>query len=132
MARNEHPIEKTESLGHVVKVQQVIDFIVLSELQNGQMYASELEQRIIQTLGNHVGVNDAYLSQRLKTLAENGHVFRKWEGDSRYNRYYRITDSGMEYFKGLLRELPDRVKKAQQVYSSFDSYMSKFGKMSTK
>lgn len=132
MPRNENPIEKTESLGHVVKVQQVIDFIVLSELQVGQLYASELEQRIIQALGGNVGVNDAYLSQRLKTLADNGHVFRKWDGDNRYNRFYRITDSGMEYFKGLLRELPDRVKKAQQVYSQFDTYMSKFGKINLK
>ena len=67
MPRNENPIEKSESLGHVVKVQQVIDFIVLSDLINGQRYHSEMEQFIIQTLGG-VGVNDAYFSNRLKAL----------------------------------------------------------------
>jgi PadR family transcriptional regulator PadR len=132
MARNENPIEKTESLGHVVKVQQVIDFIVLSELQEGQLYASELEQRIIQVLGGNVGVNDAYLSQRLKTLAEKGHVLRNWENDNRYNRFYRITVTGMEYFKELLGELPDRVKRAQQVYNRFDKYVGKFDKLNLK
>ena len=129
MARNENPIEKQESLGYVVKVQQVIDFIVLSELQDGQLYAKELEQRIILALGGSVGVNDGYLSQRLKTLAEQGHVTRKWEGDNRYNRFYRITDVGMDYFKGLMRELPDRVKRAQQVYNRFETYIDKYGKM---
>ncbi|CAM4041351.1 helix-turn-helix transcriptional regulator [Paenibacillus alkaliterrae] len=129
MARNENPIEKQESLGYVVKVQQVIDFIVLSELQDGQLYAKELEQRIILALGGSVGVNDGYLSQRLKTLAEQGHVTRKWEGDNRYNRFYRISDAGMDYFKGLMRELPDRVKRAQQVYNRFETYMDKYGKM---
>ncbi|WP_169091287.1 PadR family transcriptional regulator [Paenibacillus sp. PL91] len=129
MARNENPIEKQESLGYVVKVQQVIDFIVLSELQGGQLYAKELEQRIILALGGSVGVNDGYLSQRLKTLAEQGHVTRKWEGDNRYNRFYQITDAGMDYFKGLMRELPDRVKRAQQVYNRFETYINKYGKM---
>ncbi|OME70105.1 PadR family transcriptional regulator [Paenibacillus sp. FSL A5-0031] len=129
MARNENPIEKQESLGYVVKVQQVIDFIVLSELQSGQLYAKELEERIILALGGSVGVNDGYLSQRLKTLADQGHVTRKWEGDNRYNRFYRITESGMDYFKSLMRELPDRVKRAQQVYNRFESYIDKYGKM---
>jgi PadR family transcriptional regulator PadR len=130
MPRNDHPIEKTESLGHVVKVQQVIDLIVLSYLMNnGRRYHSEMEQFITSTLGGDVGVNDAYFSQRLKALAESGHVNRQWDGDNRYNRFYTITDSGVEYLKGLLRDLPSRVKKAQQVYSLFDNYMAKFGKM---
>lgn len=131
MPRNENPIEKTESLGHVVKVQQVIDFIVLSDLMKGRRYHSEMEQFIIQTLDG-VGVNDAYFSQRLRALAESGHVKREWESDNRYNRFYEITDSGVEYFKKLLRELPDRIKLAQRVYSLFDNYMAKFDKMSLK
>ncbi|MCA0754202.1 PadR family transcriptional regulator [Paenibacillus sp. N4] len=129
MARNENPIEKQESLGYVVKVQLVIDFIVLSELQDGELYAKEIEQRIIMALGGTVGVNDGYLSQRLKTLTDQGHVTRRWEGDNRYNRFYRITDSGREYFKGLMRELPERVKRAQQVYSRFNHYIDKYGKL---
>lgn len=128
MPRNENPIEKTDSLGHVVKVQQVIDFIVLSDLINGDArYHSEMEQYITKTLGG-VGVNDAYFSKRLKVLTDSGHVVRRWDGDNRYNRYYRITDTGEEYFKQLLRDLPDRVKLAQKVYGLFDSYMAKYGK----
>jgi DNA-binding HxlR family transcriptional regulator len=131
MPRNENPIEKQESLGHVVKVQQVIDCIVLSHLMNGRRYHSEMEQFITQTLDG-VGVNDAYFSQRLKALAESGHVNRQWEGDNRYNRFYDITESGVEYFKLLLQDLPDRVKMAQRVYGLFENYMAKFGKMSLK
>lgn len=132
MPRNENPIEKTDSLGHVVKVQQVIDFIVLSDLINGETrYHSEMEQFITKTLDG-VGVNDAYFSRRLQALTESGHVVRQWEGDNRYNRFYRITDSGREYFKQLLRDLPERVKLAQKVYGLFDSFMAKYGKMSLK
>lgn len=128
MPRNENPIEKSESLGHVVKVQQVIDFIVLSDLLNGRRYHSEMEQFIITTLEG-VGVNDAYFSQRLKELTKSGHVNRHWDGDNRYNRYYEITESGLVYFKLLLRDLPERVKLAQKVYTLFDNYVAKFGKL---
>ncbi|MFD2614627.1 PadR family transcriptional regulator [Paenibacillus gansuensis] len=132
MPRNENPIEKTESLGHVVKVQQVIDFIVLSDLMNGgTRYHSEMEQHITKTLGG-VGVNDAYFSQRLRALAEGGHVVRQWDGDNRYNRFYRITDAGEEYFKQLLRDLPERVNLAKKVYGLFDAHLAKYSKMSLK
>ncbi len=126
MARNENPIEKQESLGYVVKVQQVIDFVVLSELQQGRLYAKEIEQRIILALGGSVGVNDGYLSQRLKALSDQGHVTRRWESDNRYNRYYQITDYGMDYFQALVRELPDRVNRAKQVYNRFENYMKRY------
>ncbi|MEK4105561.1 hypothetical protein NST28_15895 [Paenibacillus sp. FSL R10-2791] len=79
-----------------------------------------------------VGVNDTYFIQRLRALGENGHVNRQWEGDNRYNRFYEITDSGMEYFKLLLRDLPERVKMAQRVYTLLDNYIAKFGKMNLK
>ncbi|MBB3113373.1 DNA-binding PadR family transcriptional regulator [Paenibacillus phyllosphaerae] len=131
MPRNENPIEKNETLGHVVKVQQVIDFIVLSYLMDGRRYHSEMEQYITKTLDG-VGVNDAYFSQRLRALAESGHVQREWETDNRYNRFYEITDSGVEYFKMLLKDLPDRVKLAQRVYGLFDSYIAKFNKVNLK
>ncbi|SFJ54385.1 DNA-binding transcriptional regulator, PadR family [Paenibacillus sp. UNC496MF] len=131
MPRNQHPIEKTESFGQVLKVQQVIDFMVLSDLLNGQRYHSEMEQFITQTFEG-VGVNDAYFSSRLKALAESGHVTRHWDGDNRYNRYYQITDSGVTYFKLMLRELPDRVKRAKRVYDRFETYIQKFGSMHLK
>lgn len=132
MPRNESPLEKEESLGYVVKVQQVIDFIVLAELQkNGRLYAREMDQEIIRILDG-VGVNDSYLSQRLKKLAESGHVKRQWDGDNRYNRYYEITDLGVEYFKLLLRDLPDRVKQALRVYTLFDNYIKQYGHVNLK
>ena len=132
MPRNENPIEKEGSLGHMVKVQQVIDFIVLSDLVNGETrYHSEMEQHLTNSLGR-VGVNDAYFSQRLRALAESGHVVREWKDNNRYNRFYRITDSGEAYFKLLLRELPERVKLAQKVYGLFESYIAKYSKMSLK
>lgn len=137
MPRNERPLEKNKSLGHIVKVQQVIDFIVLSDLMKGQRYHSEMEQFITHTLSgstqdslsSRVGVNDAYFSQRLQALTEKGHVSRHWEGDNRYNRYYEITESGRDYFKKLLRELPEQVKLAQQVYDVFSQYVAAFHKI---
>lgn len=131
MPRNENPIEKSESLGQVVKVQQVIDFFVLSDLMNGQRYHSEMEQFITQTLDG-VGVNNAYFSNRLKVLYESGHVTRHWDGDNRYNRFYRITDAGVEYFKIMLRELPEKVQRAKRVYDRFETYIEKFDRMNLK
>ncbi len=132
MPREEDPIQKEESLGNVVKVQQVIDFIVLSKLmEEKRLYHSKMKRFIIDTLDG-VGVNEAYFSKRLQTLAEKGHVIREWEDENRYNRFYEITDSGVDYFKRLLQELPDRVKMAQRVYELFDQYLGKFGKMNLK
>lgn len=125
--RNQAPVEKELTLGHVVKVQQVIDFIVLSELQQGRRYGKQIDQVIIQSL-NGVGVNDSYLAQRLKVLAEKGHATSKWEDDNRYNRYYEITDSGIEYFEQLLSELPERVDLALKVYNLFDKMLKKHDK----
>ncbi|MFE5321611.1 PadR family transcriptional regulator [Paenibacillus sp. NPDC056579] len=125
--RNQEPIEKESSLGHVVKVQQVIDFIVLAELQKGRRYGKQIDQVIIQSLDG-VGVNDSYLAQRLKVLAEKGHATSRWEDDNRYNRYYEITDLGMEYFQQLAKELPERVDLALKVYKLFGSMLKKYDK----
>jgi PadR family transcriptional regulator PadR len=125
--RNQDPIEKDSTLGHVIKVQQVIDFIVLAELQNGRRYGKQIDQVIIQSL-NGVGVNDSYLAQRLKSLAEKGHATSQWDSDNRYNRYYDITDSGIEYFNQLVRELPERVELALKVYQLFDKMIQKYDK----
>lgn len=127
MRNAEHKVEKEFSLGHVVKVQQVIDYIVLAELQNGRRYGKQLDQVITQAL-HGVGVNDSYLAQRLKKLAANGHATSRWEDDNRYNRYYEITDSGVEYFNQLQRDLPERVALALKVYKLFDQTMKKYGK----
>lgn len=124
--RNTDPkIEKESSLGHVVKVQHVIDFIVLAELQNGRRYGKQLDQTITQTL-HGVGVNDSYLAQRLKKLAEKGHATSQWDDDNRYNRYYEITESGIEYFDQLKRDLPERVSLALKVYKLFENTVKKY------
>lgn len=133
MPRNEYPLSKQVSLNNIVRVQQVIDFFVLSELQRGRLYGSELEQQIITALGKqsprNVGVNNGYLSARLKKLAEDGHVTRVWEGDNRYNRYYSITPQGNDYFKQLLKELPDQVDLAIQTYMNFKHYINRYGQV---
>ncbi|ALS09969.1 PadR family transcriptional regulator (plasmid) [Paenibacillus peoriae] len=133
MPRNEYPLSKQVSLNNIVRVQQVIDFFVLSELQRGRLYGSELEQQIIAALGKqsprNVGVNNGYLSARLKKLTEDGHVTRVWEGDNRYNRYYSITPQGNDYFKQLLKELPDQVDLAIHTYTNFKHYIDRYGQV---
>jgi len=132
MPREQDPIEKDESLGSVVKVQEVIDFIVLSDLQkNGRLYQSQLERNII-TILEGVGVNKAYLVQRLRKLAEAGHLWREWDTDRRYNRYYEITDEGLNYFKKMMKDLPVRVQRAQRVYKLFDDLIGQYNKMDLK
>ncbi len=90
--RNTDKVEKESTLGSVAKVQRAIDFMVLADLQKGERYGKQIDQDIIQALDG-VGVNDSYLSQRLKKLAEKGHATSRWENDNRYNRYYEITPS---------------------------------------
>lgn len=127
--RNVEPkVHKEESLGHVVKVQQVIDYMVLAELQRGRRYGKQLDQLITQSLDG-VGVNDSYLAQRLKKLAAKGHATSRWEDDNRYNRYYEITPSGIEYFNQLQRDLPERVALAMKVYKLFDAALKRHGKL---
>ncbi|WP_128893890.1 PadR family transcriptional regulator [Longirhabdus pacifica] len=124
MPRKHDPVEKESTLGHLIKVQQVIDFVVLSELKSGkQFYVSELDQKIAEALGG-VGVNDSYLSARLKKLYENGHVVREWKGDDRYNRYYQITEDGQAYLNMMLDDIAERAKLAQKVYSNFEKYIN--------
>lgn len=124
--RNPNTIEKEESLGNVVKVQKVIDFMVLGVLQQaGEQYNNQMEQFIIHKLDG-IGVNNAYLTTRLQILFDLGHVTRRWDGDNRFNRIYKITDNGKFYFQQLLRELPDRVHLAQKAYNRFDSYIKEF------
>lgn len=123
--RNQNTTPKETTLGHVVKVQQVIDFIVLAELQNGKRYGQQIDEAIIKQLGG-VGVNNAYLNARLRKLSSLGHVSDYWDSDVRYFRYYEITDSGLEYFNQLLKELPERVELAQSVYSKFQRIMETY------
>lgn len=123
--RNQHPIVKDESLGHLIKVQQFIDFMVLAELQKGRFYGKQLEEAIIKALDG-VGVNDGYLSTRLRKLASLGHVSDYWDSDQRYFRFYEITDSGIEYFQQLVRDLPEKVTLAIKVYSKVEKILRKY------
>jgi PadR family transcriptional regulator PadR len=131
MPRDPNPIEKEHALGYVLKVQQVIDFIVLSELHEGRRYHKELEKAIITNL-DRVGVNDAYFSQRLKKLTDMGHLSRVWKDDNRYNRYYDITDAGRVYFNEMLRDLPVRVERALKVYTLFGDLIAKYDHVNLK
>ncbi|NHN34740.1 PadR family transcriptional regulator [Paenibacillus agricola] len=118
--------QKHETLGSVVKVQQVIDFMVLGVLQQqGKQYNNQMEQFILRKLDG-TGVNNAYLTTRLQFLFDKGHVDRWWDGDKRFNRFYSITGSGVTYFLQLKLELPERVELAQKVYRQFDSYIHEF------
>lgn len=124
MRESEIRLEKESSLGHVVRVQHVIDYMVLAELQHGRRYGKQIDRVITMTLQG-VGVNDSYLAQRLKKLAEQGHATSRWDDDNRYNRYYEITDSGREYFNQLQRDLPERVALALKVYKLFEQTIQK-------
>ncbi|QQZ64681.1 helix-turn-helix transcriptional regulator (plasmid) [Paenibacillus sonchi] len=99
--------------------------MVLAELQKGRRYGKQMDQAIIHALDG-VGVNDGYLSTRLRKLSSLGHVSDYWDSDQRYFRYYEITESGLEYFQQLLRDLPERVDLALKVYLKFQSIILKY------
>lgn len=116
--------DKQPSLGHVVKVREVIDCIVLGELKRStKCYIYDLEQRIHNIL-QITGVSVGYLHDRLKKLLEYGYVKREWDNpDSRNKRYYWLTQSGETYFYQVLEEMPIKVDIAVEIYNNFQQYI---------
>ncbi|SDP29731.1 hypothetical protein SAMN04487897_1695 [Paenibacillus sp. yr247] len=125
-------IKPDERLGNVVKVYEVLEYIVLAELMKKNDYAQNLEQTIIKSLAN-VGVNKGFLSQRLTSLIESGKVEKiGTDPDHRSRQLLRITEAGIEYFKRIASELPAKVKLAKKTYTAFEAYMDQYATMSLK
>jgi len=125
-------IKPEETLGKVVKVYEVLEYIVLAELMKKDDYAQNLEQTIIKSLAN-VGVNKGFLSQRLHSLIESGKIEKiGTDPTHRSRQLLRITQVGADYFKFIASELPAKVTLAKKTYTAFEKYMDQFATMSLK
>lgn len=125
-------IKPEETLGNVVKVYEVLEYIVLAELMKKNDYAQNLEQTIIKSLDN-VGVNKGFLSQRLTSMIESGKVEKIGTDPFHKSRQLlRITEEGIDYFKRIASELPEKVKLAKRTYAAFEMYMDQYGSLSLK
>jgi DNA-binding PadR family transcriptional regulator len=120
--------DKENKVSRILKVQELIDFFVLGEIQEKPKYVRELDEAMVKKLSN-IGVNVSYMSRRIDFLSKEGYVERFWEHeDKRYNHYCKITPAGITYFNMLLTGVPDKVKLALKFYQSLDHYIkSSFG-----
>ncbi|SED08480.1 hypothetical protein [Paenibacillus sp. GP183] len=123
-------IAKTDTLGNIVKVQEIIEYIILAELMTkGATYLQDLEQRIIAYLDG-VGANTGYLSQRTTKMIATGKIERiGTDPQHRSRQLLRITPEGIDYLKKVMVDASHRVSLAKKTYSAFETYMDKFNKM---
>ena len=120
-------------LGNVVKVYEVLEYIVLAELMTVRIdYSQNLEQKIIKILGN-VGINKGFLSQRINSLIISGKIEKVGiDPEHRSRQFLRITEDGIVYLKKIMAELPAKVQLAKRTYTAFEAYMDQYGKMTLK
>ncbi|RUS44998.1 PadR family transcriptional regulator [Cohnella sp. AR92] len=126
-------VDKDETLGNIVKVSEILEYIVLAELMtHGPTFQQNLEQRIIEVL-DRVGVNKGYLSQRTSKLIETGKVEHVGiDPEHRSRHFLSITEDGVDYLKKLMQEVPGKVEIAMRTYNAFETYMKKYAKMPLK
>ncbi|RJG15638.1 PadR family transcriptional regulator [Paenibacillus thiaminolyticus] len=125
MANIKKNVDMDETLGSLLKVHDVLEYIVLNELQKKSHYLLQLEQIIVKELDG-VGVNRGYLSQRITKLIENGHIERAGsDPNHRLIVLLRLTDSGLTYLNMLKMRVPERVKLALRTYNAFDKYIQR-------
>jgi len=126
-------IDKEHTLGNVVKVFEILEYIVLAELYtHGPNFQQQLEQRIITILGG-VGVNKGFLSQRINSLLSSGKIEDTGIDPNHRSRHIlKITPEGVNYLKDIMKDVPQKLKLALSTYTAFEKYMTQYGKMSLK
>ena len=121
------PSKKDMMMGRIFKVQELIDFFVLSEIFNGPQYIGYLDEQLTVKLGNgNMGVSQSYLCERVSALAEKGFIKRSWNDEERYNRLCFITDAGQDYLRNHVREIPGKIAAAEKLYKNLKQYMKRF------
>ncbi|MDP5276146.1 PadR family transcriptional regulator [Chengkuizengella axinellae] len=116
---------KKDTLGNIIKIQPMLDFIILAELQKSSQNLVNLSEQIVKIFDGF-GVNTGYLSQRITKLVEGGHIEKKPDRKNRLIVHLIITEDGKVYFKKLSDELPDSISKALFIYSTFQKYLTDF------
>ncbi len=116
---------KNIKVSRILQVQEIIDFLVLSELLQGPLYVREIDGKIVDVL-HGVGVSLTYLWTRLDFMEKQGHIKRFWTDDTRYNRHCKITDIGVTYHKMMLPEMIDKNREALTFHKNMGKYISRF------
>lgn len=109
------PDDIDETLGHVITVQQVINFIVLSELQHGRQHEAVIEQSVSKQLIEVGELVD--LKKTIQRLEGEGLLIRTPNGE---DRYVEMTDAGRDCLNDMLKDLPGRLELVYKVYTLFD------------
>jgi len=109
------PDDIDETLGHVITVQQVINFIFLSELQHGRQHEDVIGQSISKQLIEVGELVD--LKKTIQRLEGEGLLLRTQNGE---DRYVEMTGAGRDCFNDMLKDLPGRLELVYKVYTLFD------------
>lgn len=117
--------KKRTKVSQILKVQELIDFYVLGEIQDEPRYVRQLDESMVATLKQ--GVNVSYMSRRIDFMHDQGYLGRYWDDDyKRYNHYCRISNDGLAYFKKMMLSVPSKVQEAIHFYQSLDKYVKRF------
>ena len=82
------------------------DTIILARLMGGDNYGYEINKSIQQRTGGKYELKEATLYTAFRRLEQAGHILSYWgnEQTGARRRYYSITDSGRDTYRGLIAE----------------------------
>ncbi|SDY78175.1 PadR family transcriptional regulator [Thermoactinomyces sp. DSM 45892] len=80
--------------------------IILNVLHQGDSYGYEIYQKIIQLSHQQYELKEATLYSAFRRLEQDGYISSYWGDETQGGRrkYYRITDSGHDFYKQSKKE----------------------------
>ena len=81
------------------------DTIILKLLDDGDKYGYEITRLVHELSGRTYELKEATMYSSLKRLENDGHILAYWGDETQGGRrkYYRITSSGRDLYRGNLR-----------------------------
>jgi DNA-binding PadR family transcriptional regulator len=96
----------SDVFGGELRRRDVFPLLVLHLIQREPAYGNRLIEEIEEITGGVITVNPNTMYPLLRELESRGQIEGEWEHpDRRTRRFYRITDSGLEEYARLRREL---------------------------
>ncbi|WP_124726476.1 PadR family transcriptional regulator [Staphylospora marina] len=80
--------------------------IILNVLRQGDSYGYEIYKQILKLSGHRYELKEATLYTVFRRLEKEGYIVSYWGDESQGGRrkYYRITESGREYYERSVQE----------------------------